>query len=206
MTSTNPALFAARITATNTALAGVSGAFTEDETMLALRKARVQTKNSYRAALPAAVGKIAVAVEGKYGEGSAEFTECFPHGRTVFSNCPDNEVENNLDTLIAGVTALQPQLGAQTVTDATALQTGWGAVFSPSETQTGAKTTTQAAKAAARGALQLELFLNLLAIAQNFPRQPEQLDIYMEPSLLSPHTQSSTTTPPAPAPGTATKP
>jgi hypothetical protein len=37
----------------------------------------------------------------------------------------------------------------------------------------GAKTTTQAVKNVARAALQLELFLNLLAIAQNFPRQPE---------------------------------
>jgi hypothetical protein len=202
MSSTNPAMFAVRITATTAALNGVSGAFTDDETKLALRKGQVQAKNAFRASLPVAVGKIAVAVEAKYGEGSVEFTECFPHGRTVFGKCPDNEVVNNLETLIAGVTALQPQLGAQSVTDATALKTGWNAVFAPSEIQTGIKTTTQAAKNAARAALQLELFKNLLTIALNFPRQPEQVDVYMQPSLLEPHTQSSTTPAPAPAPTT----
>jgi len=206
MSSTNPALFAARITATTTALTGVSGAFTDDETKLALRKARIQSKNDFRAALPTAVGKIALAVEAKYGEGSAEFVECFPHGRKAFSSSTDDEVVNNLQTLITGVTALQPQLGAQSVTDATALLTGWSAVFTPSATTTGAKTTTQAAKATARGTLQLELFKNLLTIALNFPRQPEQVDVYMQQSLLQPHTPSatapSTTTPPAPAPTT----
>lgn len=54
---------------------------------------------------------------------------------------------------------------------------GWNAVYAPSETSSGAKTTTQAAKNAARSALQLELFKNLLTIALNFPRQPDQLDI-----------------------------
>ena len=204
MSSTNPAMFAARITATNTALNGVSGAFTDDETKLALRKARILAKDNYRATLPAAAGKIALAVEAKYGEGSAEFVECFPHGRKIFSSCPDDEMANNLQTLINGVTALQPQLGAQPVTDATALLTGWNAVFAPSTTTTGAKTTSQAVKNAARAALQLELFKNLLTIALNFPRQPEQVDVYMQPSLLAPHTQSATTPPPAPAP-TATK-
>jgi hypothetical protein len=76
------------------------------------------------------------------------------------------------------VTNHQAQLDAQVVPDATALLAGWNAVYAPSETSSGAKTTTQAAKNAARLALQLELFKNLLTIALNFPRQPDQLDIY----------------------------
>lgn len=189
---------AARANATQTALGGVSAAFTDDGSTLGLRKARKQAKKDYRSALIPRVGAVALQVQAKFGEGAAEFVECFPHGRSVFSSCTDDEVVNNLDILIAGVTAHTPPLDAQVLTDATAIKTGWSAVYTPSETSTGAKTTTVAAKNTARAALQLELFKTLLALAQIFPRQPEQLDLYMQQSLLHPHTQSAT--PPAPPP------
>lgn len=203
ISANNPGgIFIPRLAATTTALTGVGNAFTDDETKLGLRKARKLVKDNYRIALPKSVGKLAVAVEAKFGEGAAEFVECFPHGRTVFSNCPDDEVANNLQTLINGVTNHQAQLDAQVVPDATALLAGWNAVYAPSETSSGAKTTTQAAKKAARSALQLELFKNLLTIALNFPRQPDQLDIYMQPSLLADHPQQTTPKPtPPPPPG-----
>ena len=92
---------------------------------------------------------------------------------------------NNLSTLIAALTANQPDLGAQVVTDATALLTGWNAVYAPSESSTGAKDAAMTARDAARSALQLELFKTLLTIGLQFPRQPAQLDLYMQPSLLA---------------------
>ncbi len=139
MSSTNPAIFAARITATSTALTAVAGAFTDDETKLGLRKARNLAKKNFRAALPPAAGKVALAVEAKYGENSPEFQECFTHGRTIFSTCTDDKLAEELQALINGVTALQPALGAQVLTDATALLTGWNVIFTPSGTATGAK-------------------------------------------------------------------
>jgi hypothetical protein len=42
-----------------------------------------------------------------------------------------------------------------------------------------------------------ELFLNLLEIAKNFPRQTEKLDLYMQQSLLEDHPAA----PPEPPPG-----
>ena len=75
---------------------------------------------------------------------------------------------------------------------------GCNAVLSPSERSAGAKTTKEAAKKTARQALQLELCKNLLTLALNFPEQPAQLDVHMEPSLLEPHTPAAT--PPAPPP------
>ena len=122
-------VLAARITATQTALNGVSDAFTDDESTLGLRKARKQAKKDYRTALIPRVGAIAIKVQAQFGEGAAEFVECFPHGRTIFSSCTDDEVTNNLDILIAGVTAHTPPLAAQVVTDATAIKTGWMAVY-----------------------------------------------------------------------------
>jgi hypothetical protein len=201
LTATDPALFAARIPGTSAALEVVGSAFTDDETKLALRKARKLAKNNFRAALPRNVGKLAVAVENKYGEGAAEFVECFPHGRKVFSDISDDKLVFELQTLINGVTAHAADLGAPVVAGAEGLLTGWVAVYAPSETATGAKATTQTAKNAARAALQLELFKNLLTIALKFPRQPAQLDVFMQSDLLADHPSAPVSAPaPAPAP------
>ncbi len=196
----NPAaVFAARIAATNTALTAVGNAFTDDKTKLALRKSKNQAKDNFRNALPPAIGKIYGAVAAQFGEDSAQMTECFPQGRSVFGDCTDGALAGELETLINGVSDYQAQLGAPVLTAATALLMGWNAVFQPSETATGNKATTQAAKNAARAALQLELYKNLLTIGLNFPDQPDHLETYMQQSLLAPHTQSPAT-PPPPAP------
>jgi hypothetical protein len=197
----NPAaVFADRITATTTALSNVAGAATDDKTKLALRKSKKQAKNAFRKALPAAIGKIYGTVQAKFGDSGAEMTECFPSGRTVFSNCTDGDLAHELQTLINGVTDYLAELGAPVLADATALLANWNAVYQTSATSTGNKATTQQAKSDARQALQLELFKNLLTLALNFPRQPEQLDVYMQQSLLSPHTPSATAPAPAPPP------
>jgi hypothetical protein len=196
----NPgAVFAARITATTAALTGVGSAFTDDKTKLALRESKKLAKDAFRKALPAAIGKIYGAVEAQFGESGPQMKECFPKGRTVFSNCTDGALGEELQTLVNGVTDYQAQLGAPVLAAATALLTNWNAVFQTSETATGGKSSAQGAKNSARQALQLELFKNLLTLALNFPDQPEQLDVYMQQSLLQPHTPS-TSTPPAPAP------
>jgi hypothetical protein len=198
MTANDPGgLFAPRVTATTAALEGVNTAFSDDETKLGLRKGRKLAKNEFRTALPQNVGKIAGVVAGKFGESSPEFAECFPLGRTVFSQCRDDELANHLQSLVTAVTNRQPALGAETITNATGLLTGWKAVYVPSETSTGAKTTTQQAKAAARAALQKELFTNLLTIALNHGSQPAQVEVWMQSSLLG---NNHTSTAPAPAP------
>lgn len=196
----NPAaVYAARIAATTTSLNGVSGAFTDDKTKLALRKSKKLAKENFRASLPAAVGKIYGAVQSQFGDAGTQMTECFPQGRSVFTSCMDGALAGELQTLVNGVTNYQAQLGAPVVLAAAALLTGWNAVFQTSETSTGNKSTTQLAKNNARLALQLELFKNLLTLALNFPDQPEQLDVYMQQSLLQPHTQSPAAPTPAPA-------
>ena len=193
-----PAL-TARVTATTTALTNVGGAFTDDTTKMALRKSKKLAKEAFRAALPAAIGKIYGAVESQFGETGPEMTECFRAGRSRFSKCTDGALAEELQTTLNGVTAHQAELGAPVVAAATALVTNWNAVYQTSEGSTGNKATTQAAKNAARSALQLELFKNLLTLALNFPDQPDVLDTYMQQSLLSPHTQTATAPPPAPA-------
>ena len=205
LTANNPAaVFAARITATTTALAGVGGAFANDKTQLALRKSKKQAKDAFRAALPAAIGKLYGAVQAQFGDAGTQMTECFPKGRGVFNRCTDGALAGELQTLINGVTDYQAQLGAPVVASATALLTSWNAVYQTSETSTGNTATTQGAKKAARAALQLELFRNLLTLALNFPDQPAQVEVYMQQSLLAPHTPTPPAPAPAPAPATGT--
>jgi hypothetical protein len=201
MNSNNPGGFlTTRITATTSAFAGVNSAFVLDQDKLGLRKAMKLLKDRYRETLPAGVGRIAGAVAAKFGETSSQMLQCFPQGRSIFTKCKDDMVGSHLQTMIDGVTALQAQLGAPVVTDATALLTGWTAVYTPSESASGAKDTSKTVKNNARAALQLELFKNLLTMALQYPRQPEMLDVYMQQSLLETHPAAPAAPAPTPTP------
>jgi len=189
-----------RVLATNNALTLVTTAFDDDDVKLALRKAQKLAKNNYRKALLPQIGKVALAVQFLFGETSPEFVTCFPHGRTIFNTAPDDQLGSYLQTTLTGVGSLTPPLDPQVQMDTQSIKDGWLAVYVPSETSTGAKTTTVEAKHTARLALQLELFKNLVLLAQAFPRQPDRLDLYMQPSLLLPLTQSPATPAPAPTP------
>jgi hypothetical protein len=191
--------FTARITATQSALGLVGDNFSDDETKLGLRKARKLAKENFLKTLPASIGRLALQVAAKYGEGSPEYVECLPQGRSVFSSSRDDMMESHIQTFINGVTAHQADLGAQIVTDATAVKTAWLAVYNASESSSGAKAATQESKRLARENLQLMLFLNLLKIAEVFARQPEMLDTYMQQSLL--RNPVHTPEPPPPPPG-----
>ena len=191
----------ARITPTQSSLDLVIQRFNDDETKLALRKARKQAKDNFRADLPPKIGKLAVKVEDKYGERSPEFVECFPHGRSIFGSCPDDKLASHLQTLIDGVTAHQTDLGLQVVADATAIKTAWLAVYNPSEAATAAKAATQDEKKYARENLQLMLYLNLIKICEMHYREPEKLDTYMQISLLGySKKKKAAPAPPAPTP------
>lgn len=203
----NPgALYNARITATTTALATVEACTTDDQVKLGLRKARKLAKDTYRENLPANLAKIHAVVVAKYGPNAPEVLECFPQGRTIFTTCTDDQLQNHLTALHTALVARQAALGAQVVADAAGLLSTWIAIYAASESSTAAKTTTQEGKAEAREALQLELFLNLLEIAKNNPRHPEALPLYMQQHLLedpqSPEEEEEPPPPPSPTPPT----
>ena len=185
MIANNPgALWNLRITATSTALLAVENCATDDLTKLGLRKSRIMAKDTFRQALPEKIAMINAAVVAKFGPNAPEITECFPSGRSIFSSCADDAVNNHLQTLINALTAHQPALGPIPLGDAGGLLSTWTAVYAASESSTGAKTTSEDAKRKARLALQLELFKNLLTIAMNFAREPEKVTLYMRQSLL----------------------
>lgn len=87
------------------------------------------------------------------------------------------------------------------VAEATALKNAWAGIYAASEASSGAKTTTQEGKRLARENLQLMLFLNLLKVAEMFPRQPEKLPLYMQQHLLENLQEQEEEPAPPPPPG-----
>jgi hypothetical protein len=175
----------ARIAATQAALAAVSNGITSDDTQLGRRKSGKFTKKEFRRALPKRVGAIHVALMARYGEQAAEISECFPFGRTGFRRCRDTTVADYLGALSAGVSARAAELGPELVAQAAALVTEWQPLLDASGAAAANKSATENARRQARSALERELFLNLLALAQQFPGQPEQVGRFMERSLLT---------------------
>lgn len=189
---------AARITATTSALGLVQDSATDDQTKKAIRKARKQVKDAFRKSVLAEVAKVYGAVVAQYGPNAPEVAECFPQGRTIFSSCTDDRLEQHVQTLQNGVTAHVADLGAPLVAAVAGLLTQWGGIWAASETSGGAATTSQEAKRMARENLQLMLFLNLLKLAEMFARQPDQLDLYMQQSLLEDRPMADDVPPPTP--------
>ncbi|MBE7494071.1 MAG: hypothetical protein HS117_03960 [Verrucomicrobiaceae bacterium] len=130
-------------------------------------------KRTWRAGLVAA-----------YGGSSPVLLEALPNGRDIFNSCRDDEVELHLRTLHTVVTARAADLAPAIVTLSTTLQSDWAAIHTASESATGAKPATVQDKRLARENLQLMLFLNLLKLAEMFPRQPEKLSLDMQQHLL----------------------
>jgi hypothetical protein len=84
----------------------------------------------------------------------------------------------------------------------TALLAEWNTIATQAETSAGNVTTTQESKRLARENLQLMPFLTLLKLAEMYARQPGQLSLYMQQSLLedpaSPDEDEEEPPPPAP--------
>jgi len=187
-----------RIAALTSALTLVEQYATDDETKLGLRMARKQAKDAFRAALPARIAKLAGAVTGKFGADSEEMTECFPKGRTIFSTSTDDKLGTHIGQLKDAMSEYAAQLGTEVMADVTAVQTGWTTVYNKSEESTAKKNASLADKKAARENLQLMLFLDLLKLAEMFPRQPEKLALYMKQSLLEAPSHEEEEPPPTP--------
>ncbi|MBK8094359.1 MAG: hypothetical protein IPK32_20950 [Verrucomicrobiaceae bacterium] len=191
-----------RLAATTPALAQVADCVTQDQTRLGARMAAKAAKDAFRAeTVPPEVKRIEAGFIAAFGANSPKLIEALPEGRTVFGTCRDDQLDSHLGTLLAAAQANAASLAPATVTAATNLKTQWTALYTASEATTGAKTVTQEGKKLARENLQLMLFLNLIKLAEMFPRQPEKLPLYMQQHLLeNPESPEDPAPPPPPPP------
>jgi len=188
-----------RLAATRSALAALDGTCQDDSRKLGERKTQKLNKQAFRKALPAVIAEVNVAVKAKYGERAAQVKGCFPQGRKVFARCRDVMLENYLGALIAELHSIAPDLDPAVPALVEKLRTDWLDLHQASDTAGGRKKTAEESRRSARGNLERELYLNLLALAQAYPLQPEKLAEFMQPSLLFPHRHH----PSAPAAATA---
>jgi len=186
------------IAALTSSLATVEDCVTDDQGRLGVRKARKQAKDDFRLQIPADVKRIEAGFIAAFGADSPVLLEALPQGRTLFNTCRDDQVEVHLQTLLDAATTHQASLAPATLTLATTLKNNWVTIYQASEASTGSKTVTQEGKKLARENLQLMLFLNLLKLAEMFPRQPEKLALYMMQHLLENPSAPEEPTPPVP--------
>ncbi|MFN7560672.1 MAG: hypothetical protein ACK5TH_02745 [Prosthecobacter sp.] len=187
-----------RIAPLTSSLATVEDCVTDDQGRLGLRKARKQAKDDFRLQIPVDVKRIEAGFIAAFGADSPVLLEALPQGRTIFQTCRDDQVEVHLQTLLDAATTHQASLAPATLTQATTLKNNWVTIYQASEASTGSKTVTQEGKKLARENLQLMLFLNLLKLAEMFPRQPEKLALYMMQHLLENPSAPDEPTPPVP--------
>jgi hypothetical protein len=194
--------FTTRIAATTSSLTLVEDCVTDDQGRLGVRKARKLAKDAFREQIPTEVKRIEAGFIAAFGADSPTLLEALPQGRSIFQSCRDDQVETHLQTLLNAATTHQASLAPATVTQATNLKNNWVTIYQASETSTGTRSTTQEGKKLARENLQLMLFLNLLKLAEMFPRQPEKLGLYMKQHLLENPSSSEEPQPPTPPPPT----
>lgn len=198
-----PGELTARITATTSAYQLVADCVSDDETKLALRMARNQSKKNFRLdTLIGGVERIEAGLISAYADSAAVLLEALPKGRTIFSICREDELAIHLSTLHTAVTAHAADLAPAIVTLANSLKAQWTSILAACAETTGAKTTTQEGKKEARQNLQLMLFLNLNKLGQMFARQPEKLPLYMQEHLLRDRVPSGGDEEPTPTPTT----
>ncbi len=189
-----------RIAATTAAYSSFEDAYTQNLTHLALRKSQKIVKNQFREQLNDEVSRIVANVVAVHGENSAQVTKLLPHGRSAFSRAGDDLIENYLDTLINGLIDQEPPIDNAVVVKAQQLKAQWVQIYEASEESTAVKAATESERRAARDALQLELFLNLLELAKRYPDQPEMSSLYMQPHLLGYRRRNRSTTSPGSIP------
>lgn len=178
------AVLSERISATSAALVALQKTKAGNATKLALRKARVKVKETFRSALPRHLVRIHGALVAAFGPDSAQVLECFPQGRSAFTTCTDQELDEQLLALKTGITPLAAQVGQAQVDAVAELVSSWSALIQQVISNSTRKRGVELARREARQALQRELFRNVLALAQHFLEDEEMARLYCPQYLL----------------------
>ena len=203
MVTHNPGGFlTSSITGLTAAMANCDLAINDDGIKLGLRKGRKQAKDTFRENLPAAMTKVHAGVVAKYGPDAPEVAECFPHGRSVFKDCRDDRLENEIGIVWEAISGKVAALGATLVGEAAGLLLTWPALFGAREVSGGGEEATPMNPKGARGALANGVVQMPLTVARQTlePGEQPQIDDYFVQSLFSAPTPEEEEEGPPPAP------
>ena len=176
--------FTDRIAPTRAAITAMESVVTDVKVKMALQRARIDSKKTFRSELPGYVAKIYGALLAVFGPNAPEMIECFPEGRSVFSNCAEEQLNNHLEQLQASVTAHAAVLPAATLTLVASLVAGWASVYAAAGAAKDAKSVTTASREVAVAALRVELFKNLMTCGLYFPGDTAKAELLFPQYLL----------------------
>ncbi len=174
-----------RIAATEAALEAFNGRERSHGTSVGERKTSKAAWRKFRRALPERLGKLELLLQVKYGRRAAALKTFFPDGKTAFARCADDVLGPSLKALAAAVSARAAELGPEAVSLAAGMVSDWEPLYAASEASAGTKAAAEVERRGARAASQRELYLNLQALALEFPEQPEKLRLFMQQSFLT---------------------
>ncbi|MCB1088265.1 MAG: hypothetical protein KDM63_14545 [Verrucomicrobiae bacterium] len=107
-----------------------------------------------------------------------------PKGLAPFNSATDDLMGPELTRFADALADNETIVGAELVAEGAALLAAWQDIHANSESSTGQKANTEAERRAARDALVVQLYANLLTLAMVFPEQPDKLGLYMQQHLL----------------------
>lgn len=139
-------------------------------------------------------------VADKFGEGSAEWEEFFPHGLSEYNNPTMAKAPVLMDRMVDKATKYVADTGADLVTEFTNARTAFQNARTEQVEQKGEVSEVASLRRQARAALELQLQKNLLTIALMFVGHPERAkDFFDQSKLKNPvHAPATPPTPPTP--------
>ena len=171
-------LFTERISAMTAAANGLEEGISGTLVKLGLQMMRTETKRIFRAALPAEVGQIYSSVVAKFGMKSTVLPLIFPQGRTIFSQAPDESLNNPLSQLVTSITPYATDVGQAVVDHAAGLLTTWTSLYQAASLAKRAKKGVADGQQALSTSLDIELWKNLMWVCYNFPGDPAKIALY----------------------------
>jgi len=106
---------------------------------------------------------------------------------TPYNRAADDALDNELERFAAALADQVAIVGQELADEGADLLAAWMEIYEKSEQSSSRRTATEVARRAARDALAVQLFANLLTIALHYPDQPGKLGLYMQQSLLPPN-------------------
>jgi len=163
---------------------GYFGAITDEQVKFAIQQSRTITANNAWAALHGFIRQKEGTVSGLWGRESGTYQEFYPLGLEEYNQSNKTNREMMVARYAAAVTAHAAELGAQFVTDFTAVRTDWSTKLATQQQQIGLVKDADSQTNTSRDAVEVQLMKNVLGIAAEFVGQPDMAVVFFNRQLL----------------------
>ena len=193
--------FDARLTNTTAAFNAFFGQVASEELKVALQKAATQTMNVRWSAFVAyTTSRGAARVVDRAGKPSALYTQFFPRGLDEYHQVTVADSQSLAERVKQLATTNAVTLGQDFVDAVTLLVNDYDTARGAQVTAKGTTVDAGTDRRADRDAMEVQLFDNLLALAQKHKGNPAAAASYFNQSLLEEAQPTPTPVPPAPTP------